>query len=225
MTTTWKWMARIRNLLTLSFIALGTSAHAAVIMPESYSMLNGQGTGQGGLFDYLDSSYNGSGDPASEGAQLSGGLGKLTDGVVGVGNWITQPEDYVGWKTLNPEITFNFADLAAINSVAVHVNNQIEGGVGIFSAAVVEVSTDGQNYELVNVYEPTVVEKATNAAFYVNIPVNESAKHVRIAFEDGDFAWQFISEVQFDGVFVPEPQFGVGLFATLLLLVRHRRRR
>jgi len=55
---------------------------------------------------------------------LSGGLGYLTDGNVNTQHWYqVGGVGYLGWYSINPEITFNFNGTVNINQVGIHVDN------------------------------------------------------------------------------------------------------
>jgi hypothetical protein len=94
-------MRRVTLILLSSFLAL-LSAYAANIPVSSYSMNNGAA----GSYDYRDFDYvpcNGVCDVTN--APLSGGTGKLTDGVLPSTNWneegyLTQ---WVGWDIYQGE--------------------------------------------------------------------------------------------------------------------------
>ena len=113
------------------------SAGAAPLMVSSYSMFNGAT----GSFDYRDFTYtpcNGVCDVT--GASLSGGVGKLTDGVSPALSWYQYGEftPWVGWDVnqtngLDPAVTFNFPGVEHINSVTVWVDNTIGYGEDRFA--------------------------------------------------------------------------------------------
>src|SRR3974390_2198159 len=96
----------------LSILVLTAWASATQLTVSTYSMYNG-GTGS---YDYRDFTYvpcNGVCDVTS--APLSGGTGKLTDGVTPALSWYQYGwwTPWVGWYTpytneTNPIVTFNF---------------------------------------------------------------------------------------------------------------------
>src|SRR5690348_15013244 len=101
---------------------------SAQVNPISYSMPNGEI----GLYDFRDNnSYPGC--PCATGAPLSGGLGKLTDGVITTTSWDQAPnsspgpEAYVGW-TIDPTITFFFSGTVNLNTLMFHVDNSLGRG-------------------------------------------------------------------------------------------------
>ncbi|WP_156797016.1 hypothetical protein [Nitrosomonas sp. Is79A3] len=70
------------NITTLVFLSAANSAYAG-LMPDSYSMLNGNT----GSYNYWDETYTGSGCVTCDNAALTGGRGDLTDGIVATDNW------------------------------------------------------------------------------------------------------------------------------------------
>ena len=92
------------------------AAVASPLTVQTYSMFN-SGTGE---FNYQDSIYTPcTGDDCNTtGALLSGGTGKLTDGVESSVDWNVagNPEPWDGWfigetNGSDPVVTFNFASV------------------------------------------------------------------------------------------------------------------
>ncbi|MBI5263422.1 MAG: PEP-CTERM sorting domain-containing protein [Bradyrhizobium sp.] len=148
-----------RSGLLLAFLiaALGsTGASAGLVNVASYDMNNGNGTTQFTFgYDYFDFSYtkNGQATPdfyankngsnqtipnnaAPKDAPLTGGTGKLTDGLIATqvyslvsgangaissGAFAGQPTQYVGWKYQDPTIAFHLAGGQFVNSIALYV--------------------------------------------------------------------------------------------------------
>lgn len=163
---------RSRLLIALSTTLLGsTAASAGLVTVTSYEMNNGNGASQyttptGGQ-NYFDFTYTktGEGAPTANAgkngsvnpipyngvndAPLSGGTGKLTDGVKASDNysavsgtdgtisngWNTGyygslnggPSQYVGWKYQDPTILFNLQDGQAVTSISIYAaaNNSL----------------------------------------------------------------------------------------------------
>ena len=181
---------------------LPSAAQAAQIIPVSYSMPNGDGTASGGSFNYWDAGYSGSGATTTDGALLSGGLGKLTDGVVSTSPWYTVSNlsgtgEYVGWYspvTLDPTVTFFFSGVPTITSIDIQLDNTQVGGV--FAPAAILI--DG-----------------VSAAFTAPSPLgtvsftglNLTGPSHTIQFQQTPGTWTFVSEITFDGAVsaAPEP--------------------
>jgi len=198
---------------------------ADVILPvQSYSMFNG-GTGS---FDYRDFTYLPC--PANNcdttGAALSGGTGKLTDGVSPTVDWDVagNPEPWVGWERdetngLNPVVTFNFASVDTIHSVLVWFDNTLGGG---------GVGAPGQIVVNGTAYTPP--QSTGGPQGFTISSLNITSNSVNIQFDQGSNTWIMIGEVTFSGVSgagtVPEPStFSMTLGATALagLLIRRIR--
>ena len=98
-------------------------------------MVNGSGTANFGSFNYYDTTYSGSGNTTAEGtifngsglaianpaAMLSGGTGLLTDGMIATQNYSQTPEQYVGWKYIDPTITFKLAANSGVQGISIAV--------------------------------------------------------------------------------------------------------
>ena len=112
-----KWKRFLTTVaITFAPITIATQANAGTLTPISYDMLNGET----GWYTYHDDSYSGLGNKTTNLASLTGGLGDLTDGVIATSNWDVTPNLYVGWLTINPTITFHFANDVQINSLTLY---------------------------------------------------------------------------------------------------------
>lgn len=181
---------------------------AAPVSPISYDMFNGN------TVTYInhDDIYNGNGNPnvdgnASTGAgYLSGGLGKLTDGVIATLDWLQAgqaggPYPYVGWRTPNvpdPTIVFNFANTESFNSVTLHLADS--DGFGVVD----QPESVAINNVLFPIADPVTngIPFAFTAAF--NAPLVTDTLTVQL-FHTGLGAsppseWIMLSEVTFDAV-------------------------
>jgi len=168
---------RSRLLIALSTTLLGsTAASAGLVTVTSYEMNNGNGasqfttpTGGQNYFDFTytktgegaptaNASKNGSINPIPyngvNDAPLSGGTGKLTDGVKASDNYSLvsgsngtisngfttamspyygslngAPSQYVGWKYQDPTILFHLASGQAVTSISLYVAASNSGGL------------------------------------------------------------------------------------------------
>ncbi|KAG7481023.1 hypothetical protein MATL_G00062310 [Megalops atlanticus] len=153
-----------------------------------------------------DSTYDG----YHERRKLFGGLGQLTDGVIGQDDFLLTRQyhvwpgyDYVGWRneSLGPgyvEMEFVFDRPRNFTSMKVHCNNMFSRGVKIFS----EVSCAFKP-RLVADWEPqqavfrTVLDDRNPSARYVTVPLGRrAAKALRCRFWFAD-AWMMFSEISF----------------------------
>jgi hypothetical protein len=127
----------------------GASASPAIV---SYDLLNGNI----GAYGYLDRSYTGgTGDPNAVNATLSGGHGKLTDGVVATDRWDVDGYDgtnsYVGWymyRVPSPTLTLHLdAPLSGTSTVTIWVDDA--DGAGHVNAPH-SVTINGVAYDFVD---------------------------------------------------------------------------
>ncbi len=212
-----------RNLIVgLIFIALlPVSGLAAALTVTSYSMPNG-GTG---AYVYQDTTY--SNCPASDctttGALLSGGKGRLTNGVIPTTDWNigSNSAGWIGWDSgetngFDPAVTFNLAGSSTINSVSIWYDNSLGlGGVTEPSSVII----DGTRYA----FTPDSVEGPQN--FTVS-GLDLTGSSANLQFFQGTEEWIMIGQVTFNGTAgggpstTPEPTtiflMGGGLLAALL---------
>ena len=189
---------------------------AGVVVPTSYDMVNGGS----GSYTYWDESYSGAGSTNVNHANLTGGLGDLTNGIVAEDNWSVVeapagPGPYVGWD-INPLITFHFASVVNLTRVRIHLDDS-GGGGGVSAPASVTIA--GTNY--------LVLDPAGFSPFWAEFDVTGlSTDSLQVTLNRND-AWTFASEFEFhDASAVPEPStLGVGALAlsTIALLARRRR--
>jgi hypothetical protein len=209
--------ARIRNLLTAS-AALGLlfAAAASLASPltvTSYSMNNGDT----GSWNYLDFTYTpcGSGCNTPQ-APLSGGTGKLTDGVSPLVDWIDEGLDpttggltsWVGWDSSqgqpNPLVNFDFAQTVTIESVTFWLSNTRTGQVELPAS----ISVGGTNH----VVAQDAVSIDPRAVTFSDLSITGPSIDVQFFQRGFPSTWVMVGEVSFNGaVAVPEP-------ATLALL-------
>ncbi|MBN2560576.1 MAG: hypothetical protein JXQ75_06570 [Phycisphaerae bacterium] len=109
-----------------------------MVMPAYYDMLNGES----GTYTYYDDDYDGDGDNTQPLAQLSKGLGDLTNGVIATGHWNQTSGPYVGWNTVDPTITFHFAEPVNIETVTLYLDDA-GGGGGVDVPVDVTISMSG----------------------------------------------------------------------------------
>lgn len=193
----------MRNYAILALALLsGTwqSAQAELLTVDRYDTFNGDN----GSYTYIDDDYTGSGDPLLVGGWLSGGVGKLTDGVIASDSWYVSEQrnnvdtngSYLGWVTHQQvSITFYFNQLISLERFSVyaddgeHLDIIRHGGV----AAPSMVSLDGgNNYALgdiknggPNSYQFSVTPFITD--------------HITLTFTPTEKYWIFLSEISFEG--------------------------
>ena len=195
----------------------------APLTVSTYSMLNGAT----GSFNYRDFAYIPcAGICDTTGAALSGGTGKLTDGVSPALDWFQQGQNtqWVGWDSgqglLNPAVTFNFSQSVTVNTVTIWASNSRTGGVALPSS----IAIGGSNFviapDLGNTSPRALVFSALNfTGSSLTVQLNQSAS-----------PWVIIGEVSFDGSSggaIPEPAslVLVGCAIPLLAFAYRSRRR
>lgn len=189
------------------------SSGQSLIRPVSYSMFNGQT----GSYRYLDDTYNGIGDPTLDGEPLSGGLGDLTDQVLGSSYYWSDlgngpAAEWVGWSDIQPEIIFDFGRVATLYAVKIHTNTALSGGVSLWESVTFSFSDDGVNFTE-STYSTVTndAEKSDpNARFMVAFFGPTTTRFVKASFADGWYPWIFLSEFRFyqlGGTLPLEPQF------------------
>jgi len=137
--TIYYWRVEARN-------ACGSSVPSAtfrfttigMVMPTAYDMLNGET----GTYTYFDDTYNGQGNNQQALAPLSGGVGDLTNGVIATQNWNATPAPYVGWRSIDPTITFHFAYRTRIERIVLHLDDS-NGSGGVYPPVDVTVTVEG----------------------------------------------------------------------------------
>lgn len=190
-------MIRFTAATAIALLCAGT-AQAVSVSPTSYDMANGQT----GSYTYHDSTYSGSGSTNVDGAFLSGGLGELTDGYIETLNWnhpaVEPPSGdgpYLGWVSITPTITFNFASALDFNAVTFYFDSSNQGGVG----APGSVTINGENQ--------SVPDPGSSAPFAFSFDMSNQAATdtITATIFDGAGAWVFLSEVTFDAGPAPVP--------------------
>jgi hypothetical protein len=197
---------RLHVLGALGAIAIATPAAATQVFSTSYDTPNGDGVAHSGSFNYWDKFYTGAGATTTDGAPLSGGHGDLTDGVVASDFWFNVENNagegpYVGWRgdlgVHDPLITFHFAGDPTIDTILIHLDNSLVGGVGTPS----QILVDGVSQAFVGPAAGTI---GTVTLGGLNLT---GASHTLQFVQDPTFVWTFVSEVSFFGGSggVPEP--------------------
>ena len=189
--------------VALSFLGTGGAQASSLLVVSSYDMLNGDGQAQGGWLNYWDATYSNcvADDCTTDGlsgSYLSGGLGKLTDGVIATQPWYDVSNaagtgQYVGWLSRDPTIDFNFAGSEVVNEVTLFVDNSHVGGV----AAPVSIVIDGTTY----LNPPSATPSPPEVIDITGLHLTGNSVTVTLSNPD---SWVFMSQAQFI-TGVPEP--------------------
>jgi hypothetical protein len=232
--------------VVVALLGVAVVSHAVPIVPISYDMQNGSGVARGGMFNYWDENYTGSGNKTVDGAQLTGGSGKLTDGVIADESWAWTGADgsfhasanlnrYVGWTWGDPTITFYFANLVNIDTITFNVDNPANDSNGNPQGGVAAPIgfTIGQNF-FTSGYDTSGDNKSGAGPVAITIDnlgldnIQDLSVTIDRDIYGGTRFWLFVSEISFDNGIpapVPEPStvllFGAGIAGFALL----RRRR
>ncbi|KAL6466154.1 hypothetical protein MHYP_G00262870 [Metynnis hypsauchen] len=153
-----------------------------------------------------DSTYDG----VLERRRLLGGLGQMTDGVIGQDDFVPMLQyqlwagyDYVGWRndSLGPgyvEMEFQFDRQRNFTSMKVHSNNMFSRGVKVFSSVSCVFKPHLiSEWETEPVEFSTVLDDRNPSARYVTVPLERrsgTALRCRFFFAD---TWMMFSEISF----------------------------
>ncbi|MFH1746220.1 MAG: C25 family cysteine peptidase [Planctomycetota bacterium] len=185
------WHVRASN-------ACGTGEYSAtysfttvnMIGPIYYDMLNGET----GTYTYFDDIYDGDGNPAQPLSPLSNGLGELTDGVIATQHWNQNNTPYVGWVSVDPTITFHFAQDVSINVVVIHIDDD-GGGGGVHVPSDVTI-TMGESTVVVPVEDPPGDEPI--AVTFADLGMFGDTLELTLA-DHSTSGYMMLSEVEFYG--------------------------
>lgn len=162
------------------------------IFPFAYSGPNGYT----GNHTYWDESYNGSGDKEADGAELFGGFGDLTDGIVAQSNWdveeVAENGPYVGWVNIDPTITFEFFEQTQFQELRVYLDDA-DGRGGVRAPASIIV-----NDNIFSLGEP---EGSDPFVVLLDLSLLEPTSTLTVQLmRANNESWVFASEFEFVGL-------------------------
>jgi hypothetical protein len=192
----WMKASILAGATALSLLGAGIAQASSLVVVTSYDMPNGDGQAQGGWLNYWDAAYSNcpAGDCTTDGlsgSYLSGGLGKLTDGILATQPWYDVSDaagagQYVGWLFSDPTIEFNFGGSEVVNEVKLFVDNSHVGGV----AAPVSIVIDGTTY----LNPPSATPSAPEIIDITGLHLTGDSVTVTL---NNPNSWVFMSEAQF----------------------------
>ncbi len=183
-------------LLTASSLAAVLPAQAQTpIVPVSYTETAPEGIAQGGGYNYFDETGK-----------------QLTDGILGVDNALADlgngpAYEWVGWRSADPTINFDFGQNVNINSVSIGFNRNVFQNIDLPT----DVTIDGNAFTV----SPTALADDTRGFLTFNGNWTGSTLNVALADHDAN-AFIFVDEVKFTSP-VPEASTTVS-FGLLLCL-------
>jgi hypothetical protein len=181
-------VAGVVGVLACASVAWGQSVQ---LNPLTYDMPNGQT----GAWSYFDSTYSGNGNRNQDGAYLSGGRGKLTDGIIPSQDWTPNYQPWVGWDQITPTIIFRFGLPVRLDTVTLYLADS-NGTGGVSAPSMVRVQVDAGPTIDFPIAEPEGVLPFSFTAALGGV----SGTDVSITILDGYGPWVFLSEVQFTGI-------------------------
>ncbi|XP_061550434.1 discoidin domain-containing receptor 2-like isoform X1 [Phycodurus eques] len=175
----------------------------------SYSIPEGHQMIYRGLdVSFNDSVYDGASTENNLPTRLTKGLGQLTDGTWGLGDFLDSHiygmwpgYDYVGWSNRSSpkgyvEMTFEFDHVRNFTSVKVHCNNMFSRGVRMFRQATCYFRS-GANWESDPATFRPPVDHVSQSARFVTVPLgDQTAIAIKCRFHFSDL-WMLFSEIAF----------------------------
>jgi hypothetical protein len=130
---------------------------------------------------------------------LSGGTGELTDGVIPTTGWNVDSVPYVGWLSAAPTIRFHWERTAEIHGVTFSFFNS-NGQGGVIAPQEITLTSGGQ----------TVTYSLPSSSPVGPLTIAMSELELVGDYLDAQIVkgtgWVMLSEVTFEGVYVPEPR-------------------
>ncbi|XP_058799560.1 discoidin domain-containing receptor 2-like [Phymastichus coffea] len=162
-----------------------------------YTIPMGESYGPGGC-NVEDSSYDGN---VANGT-MSGGLGQLTDNILGDATEIfasSSGSSWLGWSHRRLiELVFEFKEVREFDNCSVHVANVPRRDVEVFSSIQASFSYDGKEYEATDKIE--IPNDFKSNAGMVTIPLQlKTGRFVKLEIKPRA-KWLLISEVVFESV-------------------------
>lgn len=198
-------------LLACAFPALQSSPPPQIVR---YAMPNGEGRASEGAYNYWDDAYvarkgpgdratfvaSAKGDVRKDGSPLSGGAGKLVDGVIGRTDWRVNlghgnAHEWVGWHTADPTLVLDYGAPVRIESLSFFSNNFKNGRVELWDRVEMSFGDDGKRFGEELSHTNSEADHDDLRARWVDVAVGRKARFVRLTFQRHNEAWIFLSEI------------------------------
>ncbi len=183
--------------LFFALLAGALMARAQLLTPVSYVAT----PGQTGLFTYFDDT----------GAQL-------TDGILGANDWSVDlghgnSQEWVGWNTVNPTLTFTFTGSPTVHEVQIGFNRgEVTGTIFLPASVMISGATFALNGD----------EIADNTRGFLSFDGTWTGNSIQIDLARFGGSYIFVDEVRFSSVAsIPEPSafaaiFGLAAFGAVV---------
>ena len=181
-------MEFIRKWLILSALVLpclwNSPADAVPVVPTGYTATPGEGTAQGGFYNYFDDTGR-----------------QLIDGSYGANNWSANlgngiAYEWVGWKLADPVITFQFSGLVTITQVGIDFNRAESSQIFLPST----VSIGSTDFTVA----PDAIPDASHGTLFFNGLWSGTTLTIKLV-DSSSSDWIFVDEICFNAATVPEP--------------------
>lgn len=212
-------MIRNTRRVLAALVAAAMAVAASAQLVTSYTLAApGEGTAQGGSYNYYDDGGN-----------------QLLDGITGVNDWTADlgsgnAQEWVGWRVANGGATFDFDGLTlpgmqtTVSQIAVGVNHNEAAGIFLPPSFTLSFAGNTQSFLI----DPNAVPNGQRGWIVLNTAGLGINGDFYVAFGDANAdRWAFVDEVVFGydlsplvpgaGLAVPEPS-TYGLLAAMALL-------
>ena len=202
-------LIRKRGVILAASIAAGLHVSADPLVASSYTATPGEGTAEGGLYNYFDDT----------GTQLADGVFGANAWFANLGNGVAY--EWVGWRVADPVITFQFADTESITGVGIDFNRTETNMISLPSQVTIGTTQ-------FTVSPDSIGDNSRGTVLF-----NGSWTGTTLTIQLADFntnQWIFVDEITLSTTPVPEPAVwallaGSGLFVFLSVRKRSPSRR
>jgi discoidin domain receptor family protein 2 len=157
-----------------------------------------QGDKRGYDVDFFDKIYDGE----NENGILKGGLGQLTDGILGTDDYRLADNNWIGWKrkSSNTNLVFYFDTIRNFTSIRIHTSNLFTHDVSLFQSLII-TNCDNKTNHRIELIIPDDYTNITARFIHVYLADQKSllsnCLDMKLNFNNRS-KWILISEIQFD---------------------------